>query len=316
MIKRPLIGFVLVLVAAAIFPFVGCTDRETKSGSVAFVMKNWNQNDQHWFSIHLVDSVIGVDSNYVKRRADKAIRFTVLDMVDGATVEWLEMHLMTPLIDTSGPWSDEREWVQTFRIVYHCDPEGSIDRILNYPEVREASNAMIATYIDQIGMSMTDPVVDQIVSGFSDSAWVVSRLMSEASLIHALFGIELTHGDTLETLTWQQYSEERVVPYLITLNDDPFCREGEISIKGWGGTGNMDLRSFLSEKTGPWPLLDTVDLPMVQGEESMEVCFDTSLSLPNYLLHARSVTIDNSLLAQRVTIELRKDWSTDTTRTE
>lgn len=252
-----------------------------------------------WFRIGSTDSVYTPDSSYLKKKIDKAIRFSITDTAGGTTIEWLEYQLLerSDTSSTAGP----TEWVPMYRIVYRCDPDGNISSVVNYGEVKAQMDTLLNTYISQLSSSDAQ-LAQRIVQGFMDSSWVMTSLLREAELIHRPYGLSFTVGDTLDMLSLHVHSEERLHPYFMTITKDPICQGGSVSFRSWGDAGTVDLKSFLNERLGQWGQMDTMAIPQATGQEEMTVCFDTLRSLPTYLNMQRRFLIGEADLVQRVII--------------
>ncbi|MBL7980361.1 MAG: hypothetical protein JNL52_00990 [Flavobacteriales bacterium] len=239
------------------------------------------------------------DSSYLKKKTDKAIRFSIIDTIGGATIEWLEYQLLerSDTGSTVGP----AEWVPMYRIVYKCDTDGNISSVVNYAEVKAQVDTLINAYISHLASSDVQ-LSQRIMEGFMDSSWVMTSLLREAELIHRPFGLTFTDLDTLSLVSLQEHSEEWLLPYFMIRTNDPICQEGNVSFRGWGDVGTVDLKSFLNERLGQLDQIDTIAIPQATGREEMTVCIDTLRSLPTYLNMQRRMILDEAELRQRVII--------------
>lgn len=252
-----------------------------------------------WYRIEALDSVYSTGEALERRRTDKAIRYSIIDTTGGATIEWLEYHLLE-YSDTSLA-HEPSEWVPMYRIVYRCDDDGTISSVVNYPEIKAQVDTLINTYISQ----MPGPDIElahRIANGFMDSSWVMTSLLREAELIHRSFGLTFVGLDTLSTFSLQEYSERWLQPYFMIRTNDLICQDENISYRGWGDVGTMDLKSFLNQRLGQLERIDTMAIPQANGQELMIACFDTLRSLPTYLDVQRRFEMEEVELVQRVVI--------------
>lgn len=281
----------------------GCN---TGSSPVLFNTQHWEPGLEVWYRIEVTDSVLGPDNVTERKKSDKAIRFSIIDTTDGATIEWLELHLLERLDKDTASFEDQREWVPAYRIVYRCNRAGSIVSVLNYPEVKANADTLIAIYLDQINVG-NDEDVQRFTSTLMDSTSLMTSLLRDADLLHRLFGFRLTKEDTLELFTVQVASDTMLQPYKLYLTNNAICGSGIPSLKGLGDLGNMNIGSFLTERFGQWAPIDSLKIPMATGQEEMTACFDTTRSLPTYLSFKRKMALGDQELVQRVLIFLQNE---------
>ena len=253
--------------------------------------------------IEETDSVISDDLREQRKQLQAAVHFTVLDTVDGFTIEWNEQHLLS-IPDSSGI-QDHPEWVPLYRIIYHCDRDGMIDSVVNYKEVRSVIDPLIANYVEQAGLG-DDPRVKAILPYFMDSTRMMTRLLTNAGLIHRMYGITLTEGDTSKLSLYSPYSDPTTTDYSIVLDKTPLCSQNYVGVKSWSEPVIINIKDVL-----PGEVMGLTDLAGFEhvkatGTENMTVCFDPKRSLVTYLDFQRNVQMDTLTCQQRVLIYERK----------
>lgn len=266
--------------------------------------KHWAPGQQVWYRIEVVDSVYGPDEAYEKKKVEKVVQFKILDTTSHSTVEWEEYVLMD-VSDRSSTHSAQ-EWVPMYRFVYRCGQDGDITHVVNYPEVKANMDTLIATYIAQLEGDDLE-LVARITHFFMDSAWVMTSLLNEATLLHRLFNLHLNGTDTLISMSMQPATEE-LQPYYFCQASDAICHEGSVSLRGWGSSGSVDLKAFLTEHVGRWDQIDSLSLPNASGREEMSACFDTLRSLPTYLSFRRMMNVGEHMLVQQRLIFLEEEF--------
>lgn len=290
----------LIFTALALLVLAGCGNRS--DAPVVLNTKHWAPGQQVWYRIEVVDSVYEEEEAYQRKKGDKTVRFSIIDTAGGATIEWLEYHLFDH--QDTGTAASRSEWVLMYRIVYRCDVDGEIASILNYPEVKAQVDTLTTAYLSQIEFDDKE-AVNKLYSAFTDSAWVMTRLLSEATLLHRLFDLSFHETDTLVTFSVQPPSEE-YLSYYLCLTPNAICPDGSVSLKGWSSATSIDLNAFLTERMGQWDRIDSLNPLESSGREEMTACFDTLRSLPTYLLYRRVMNMDGQELMQRRLIFLEE----------
>ena len=272
---------------------IGC-DRPPKQFDLD--QKNLIPGSQYWYRIVHTDSVLNLEERVERKRSERSVRFTVLDTSDQLHIEWWEQHWFPDAKDPISR-SVHGEWVSMYRIEYKLNAYGEVVEVSNYPEVRSQIDPLLDQYIAHFD-STTGFDISPYVGGFRDSSWVMNSLLSDAMILHRLHGITLTEGDTLHLFSYQEHSEEIILPFDLMLKSDPICAENNISVLGWTPTGTIDIDGFIEEKIPKWPGIDTLQIGSATGQERMIVCFDTSISLPSYIEMKRSMVLNGDSLVQ------------------
>ena len=287
--------------ALMVLVFIGCGKRN--DGPVVLSTKHWAPGQEAWYLIEVIDSVYGMDEAYEKKKVNKSVQFKILDTTDHGTIEWNEYVLMN--VSDSTSTSNDLEWVLMYQFVYRCNEHGDIIHVLNYSDVKAYIDTMISTYIDQFEGEDRE-LVDRVARSFADSTWVMTSLLNEATLLHRLFSLDLHGTDTLVSFSMQPASED-LQPYYLCQTPNAICHEGNVSVKGWGSCGSVDLNAFMTERIGEWDRIDRLDLPVAVGHEEMTACFDTLRSLPTYLSFRRVMSIEEKELVQRRLIFIQEE---------
>lgn len=255
------------------------------------------------FLIQETDSTIGPNTREQRQRSEKAVYFTVVDTVDGFTIEWNEQHLLDRL-DSTDANGAVQEWVSYCRIVYHSDELGAIDKVLNYEEIRSSIDPLIEHYIEQVGLA-DDPRVKEAMPALLDSAWVISRLLANAELLHRLYGTSLSATDTTRLLSFTPSTDPAMAEYFMILDRSPLCQNA-IGVKGWSTTVTVDLNDHLSSMFNDDKAARSLSIPSAQASERMVACFDQQRGLAIYLDFERRMQMDTATLVQRVLIYERE----------
>ncbi len=292
-------SFWLAAIASILFIISGCSEPKEEVSFDARLAKGTTL----LFLIEETDSTIGPHTQEQRRHVEKAVHFTVVDTVDGFTIEWNEQHLLKRL-DSTDANGAVQEWVPYCRIVYHSDQLGAIDKVLNYDEIRSTIDPLIELYIGQVGLA-DDPRVKQVMPALLDSSWVISRLLANAQLLHRLYGTSLSAKDTTHLLTFTPNVTPEMADYFMILENSTLCRN-TIGVRGWSSPVTVDLNDHLSSMIKEDEAVRSLDIPKAQATERMTACFDQQRSMATYLDFERRIQMDTVTMVQRVLIYERE----------
>ena len=274
----------------------GCSDH---SDSISFSPRKLKLGTSVVFMIQQTDSVLSDNLLEQRKHLQKGIHFTVIDTVDGFTIEWNEQHLLsTP---DSLNIQNNAEWVPFYRIIYHCDREGMIDNVVNYQEVRSVVDPLVAMYIEQTGMA-DDPRIETFLSYFMDSTRLMTRLLTDAELIHRLYGITVADGDTAEFISYSPYTDPTMTAYTVVLDKSPMCSKEYVGVKSWSEPVSTNLKDVLPVELMDLKQLSALELPKAISIERLSACFDPERSLVTYLDFQRRMQMDTVTLVQRILV--------------
>jgi len=249
------------------------------------------------FMVEETDSVISEHVQQRRRSLLKAIHFTVLDTVDGTTIEWNEQHFLERL-DSNDVYGPARDWAPYCRLVYQCDKSGAINKVLNYEEVRSTIDPLIEHYLQLTGVAV-DPRFKTAMPAMLDSAWVISRLLANAELLHRSYGITLSPCDTTKLSSYTPYTTPEFAEYHIVLQPSALC-ENNVGIKSWSDPIRVDLNKFLLDRTLVSEERIDTTIPSAISVENMDACFDQQRTIMTYMNFERRMRWDTVEFVQRV----------------
>ncbi|MCB9179152.1 MAG: hypothetical protein H6590_06985 [Flavobacteriales bacterium] len=290
----------VICAAVLVVILVGCGERP--DGPVVLSTKHWAPGQQVWYRIEVVDSVYGPDEAIERKKVQKGVRFRIIDTTSHGTIEWDEYILMD--VNDTISAQNTQEWLPMYRFVYRCSVDGDIEQVVNYSEVKATIDSMVATYNAQLENVDMD-LVERITRSIMDSTRVMTSLLSEATLLHRLFNLNLNGIDTLVSLSMQPATEQ-FHPYYLCRTSEAICNGNSVSIRGWSTSRQFEVSSELTTQVRHY-LLDSWNSPEITGHEEMTACFDTLRSLPTYLLSRRVLNMGEHELVQRRLIFLEEE---------
>lgn len=244
----------------------------------------------HWAPLQTHTYRVSVSTNDSTSREYEA-KLTILDTLDGATIEWQEF------LDSDGSSAYDLPFT---RIVYRTTHDGRFKNILNYPELRQQAAELADVYLGSVGVDSA--MAAELNATFLDSSNMVSRLSEPIRLVHAAYGAVFPAYEDGMVASWPVQADNDAVPKNLTIRryGNGLCDEddGLIPLRADADSGTASgtevfdgrLRALMhhADSTG----LELINaMSEVTWVDDLSVCWWEEKSIPVYIQEARTITI-------------------------
>jgi len=215
MIRLVIPGFVLLLA------IVSCTPAHTPP---SINPGRWELGRSYQFQVSISDSGVLSDSSFEKPTRQYGVMLTILDTVNGPTLEWQEL-----LVDgATGAFT-----IPSTRIVYRTYRNGRFDRVLNYHELHAYGDTMATIYLRGVGADSA--VASAIKTATLDSVTLSLNLLKQVHLFHRLYGATFASDSIGEKASWPNLLSYEATPVNCTLLANNMCDpdNGLLSVCAW-----------------------------------------------------------------------------------
>jgi hypothetical protein len=243
---------------------------------------HWTKGDTLWLRVVSTDSAFNADIVNEIRRKEKYVRLTVLETGIASRVEWQEFGVMTAEMDSTiapGPG----ELFPSTRLVYACARNGSIDRLLNFQEMRAIMDTLLNIYLEQVD-DLPPGMREKLLAWGLDSATLSERVLTDPEIFHRSFGMVLTDSASLRAeldLLDPAMSPRR---YRIERTNNVLCDPStQVSFRGRVEADTVDFKLLMTGIDLLQPMMDTMGPAQEPIDVTFDVCFDTALSMPAYI---------------------------------
>ncbi len=274
-------GVRLLLTGTVIGVLIGCGGPKR---DVPIMLSNdkWTTGDTLWLRVVSADSVFSADSIGEGRRKEKYVRLVVLDTGMSARIEWQEFGVMTVEEDTTIPPGPGYFFPST-RMVYACQSDGSIDRLLNYPEMHARLDTMLNIYLDQAKTLLPD-MREKLLAWGLDSARVTEHVLTDPELFHRSFGFTLTDSTKVEGALDLLDPALSPIRVRIERTHNALCDPiTHVALHGHVEVDTVDFDQFMAGIDLLAPFLDTMGPVREAVDVTFDVCFDTTSGMPAYV---------------------------------
>lgn len=296
-----------LLVASVAVAVVGCGESRSE-GPIVLNNDRWTVGDSIWFRVAVIDSVHSTDSAYQHSLKNKAVLLTILSTSPSAHVRWQEFGLLHVDQDSASLFK-QPEWIPTYQLEYACGPDGRIERLLNYPELRDLSDTLTRVYLSQVS-SLTAEQSQSLYEWTMDSARLVDVLMTDAEMLHTPFGMLFSE----DTVSWAEipamptaYHGSR---YRAERAPNPLCDPtATISFLLRTEVDSIDYGNMAREDDLLAPFMDTVMSRNEPASVFTDCCFDTLRDFPTLVEQVMRFSMKGLDLKRTTIIHLDERWT-------
>ena len=258
-------------------------DSATQNAVVELSNEHWTIGEVLWLRIVSTDSVFRADSLCEGKKKEKYVRLTVLDTGSIPRVEWQEFGLMTSGIDTSMAPGDPGEFFPSTRLEYACNTDGSIDRLVNFHEMRAVMDTLLNIYLGQVH-DLPPGISGKLLAWGLDSATLSERVLADPELFHRSFGLSVTDSANLSAEL--DLFDPAVSPlrYRLVRTRNALCDPStHVSFRGTIEADTVDFKQLMIGTDLLDTFLDTMGPAQEPVYVTFDVCFDTASSMPAYI---------------------------------
>ena len=272
MIRLITAGFILVLAVVACSP---------EKKPPCLTPASWEPGKSFRLQVSISDRSILADSSFEKPGRQYAVRLTILDTANGATLEWQEL-----LADDA----TEAFTIPSTRIVYKTNRLGRFERLLNYDELHAYADTMATTYLQ--GTGADSAMASAIKAATLDSVTLSSNLLKQVHLFHRLYGATFASDSIGEKASWPDLLSHDATPVHCALSANYMCDadDGLLSVCAWESPAQLnataEITAFLGEAVHH---ADSTGIGIIDNmgnatiSDSVNVCFSESEGIPIHI---------------------------------
>lgn len=270
-----------LLIGVVVCSLCGC-DEPKADVSITLNNDGWAIGDTLWLRVISADSAFSADSISEGRRRERHVRLVVQDTGAAARVEWQEFGLMTAAEDTTIAPGPDYLFPST-RIVYACDEAGSLDRVLNWEELRAYADTLLNLYLSRVDQ-VPPETKEKLLAWAMDSSTFADHVLAGPELFHRSFGFTLT--DSMKVDGELDLLDPALSPIRVRIErtNNVLCDPGtHVALHGHVVIDTVDFEQFMSGVDFLVPFLDTMGPVREAVDVTFDVCFDTTAGMPVYL---------------------------------